>query len=188
MQNETILGVILAGGKSTRMGQDKASLNYNGLTFLDNAIQSLNTAGINNIAISGAREGYECIADLISDAGPAVGVCSVAKAYQHSHYKRLLVVAVDMPLCDEKPLKILLKHKDARALAFKDNPLPCLLGIDALNNQFTDIDKLKNTSLAKMLAALKVEYLAWNPEDANFFYNVNKPEDLNNINVGSFQE
>ncbi len=46
-----IAGLILAAGESSRMGRDKALLNYRGRTFLDTIIQTLRDTGIERIAV-----------------------------------------------------------------------------------------------------------------------------------------
>ena len=48
------IGVVLAGGKSSRMGEDKALLKLaNGNTLLQQSIHLLQTAGIEEVVVSG---------------------------------------------------------------------------------------------------------------------------------------
>ena len=51
-----LAGVVLAGGKSSRMGEDKAQLVWQGETLLDRARQCLRTAGWDDVLVSGRPE------------------------------------------------------------------------------------------------------------------------------------
>jgi len=46
-----IAGLILAAGESSRMGRDKALLNYRGRTFLENILNTLHEAGIERVVV-----------------------------------------------------------------------------------------------------------------------------------------
>ena len=146
MNNQAIncLGVVLAGGLSSRMGQDKSQLSRQQLShqlrhqnkpvntpvrsetsMLDFSKQLLADAGINNIVISG--DNHE-IPDLISHAGPVGGIYSVLAHYlannpAHLQPKAFLILPVDLPLMTAQALNELrLKGELSRkATFFKDN-------------------------------------------------------------------
>lgn len=48
---KTVAGLVLAAGKSSRMGRDKALLAYRGRTFLETIIARLREAGIGRVAV-----------------------------------------------------------------------------------------------------------------------------------------
>jgi len=126
------LGIVLAGGLSSRMGQDKAQLtrhqqnglNTNAITcksahnMLDFSKQLLTNAGIKNIVISGDNHQ---IPDVVSKAGPVGGIYSVVAHYlahhpEHLQPKAFLILPVDLPLMSaaaltELRLKGELSHK-----------------------------------------------------------------------------
>ncbi|HLI35338.1 MAG TPA: nucleotidyltransferase family protein [Terriglobia bacterium] len=51
MSQGAIAGLVLAAGESSRMGQDKALLEYRGRTFLENILHTLHSAGIGQLAV-----------------------------------------------------------------------------------------------------------------------------------------
>jgi molybdopterin-guanine dinucleotide biosynthesis protein A len=92
--------VILAGGKSTRMGRDKARLEIGGRPLLARQIQLVRETGTGEVFVSGrAGEDYldfDCVvlSDRFGEAGPIAGI---ERALAAASSSRLLVVAVDMP-------------------------------------------------------------------------------------------
>jgi molybdopterin-guanine dinucleotide biosynthesis protein A len=112
MHNQAIdcLGVVLAGGLSSRMGQDKSQLTRHNKTLniteksasnmLDFSKQLLVDAGIKDIVVSGDNHQ---IPDLVPQAGPVGGIYSVlahfiAKSPEHLQPKSFLILPVDLPL------------------------------------------------------------------------------------------
>jgi molybdopterin-guanine dinucleotide biosynthesis protein A len=92
--------VILAGGKSSRMGCDKAFLEVGGETLLARQIRLVQAVGATEVFISG-RDGadYSAFAgrvllDELAEAGPLAGIERALAAMDSS---LLLVLAVDLP-------------------------------------------------------------------------------------------
>ena len=52
-----IAGVVLTGGRSSRMGQNKALLDYQGKPLIEHMMEILKTTGIKEIFISGDVDG-----------------------------------------------------------------------------------------------------------------------------------
>ena len=92
--------VILAGGKSSRMGQDKAWLQVDGESLLARQIRLVREVGASEVFISGRANTdysrFDCrvLQDRLVDAGPLAGIESALAASSSS---LLLVLAVDMP-------------------------------------------------------------------------------------------
>lgn len=92
--------VILAGGKSSRMGCDKAFLDVGGHSALAQQIQTVREAGATEVLISGrANTSYSAfdvpvIIDQFTDAGPLAGIHEALLAAQNP---LVLVLAVDLP-------------------------------------------------------------------------------------------
>jgi molybdopterin-guanine dinucleotide biosynthesis protein A len=118
-----IAGIVLAGGKSSRMGRDKAMLEYKGQPLLQHMLSLLRITGLSDIFVSGNIPGYPCIEDLSPASGPVEGIMSVIN--QKPGYAGYLFIPVDMPLLTARSLKILLSQKEGGY--FIDWPLPLYL-------------------------------------------------------------
>jgi len=92
--------VILAGGKSSRMGRDKAWLETGGQTLLARQIGLARETGAAEIFISGRVDadysafGCRVLQDEFPDAGPLAGI---ERALDVAKSPLLLVLAVDLP-------------------------------------------------------------------------------------------
>lgn len=92
--------VILAGGKSSRMGRDKAFLEIYGQTLLARQIETARATGAAEIFISGRADtdystfGCRVLKDNFPDAGPLAGI---ETALATTITPCLLVLAVDLP-------------------------------------------------------------------------------------------
>ena len=83
-------GFLLAGGKSTRMGTDKAFLAYGGRSFLERSIGILQTVGLHVSVVTGSpsvrlsslanRLQVPVLVDRISGAGPLGGILTALEA------------------------------------------------------------------------------------------------------------
>jgi molybdopterin-guanine dinucleotide biosynthesis protein A len=93
------LGVVLAGGLSSRMGQDKAKLLHNSTDMLNFSKQLLINSGVNNIVVSGDQ--YD-IPDKIKMSGPVGGIHSVLSRFPQ--VKSLLILPIDLPFMTTKTL------------------------------------------------------------------------------------
>ena len=95
-----LVGVILAGGKSSRMGTDKSLLTLpdSHQTLLTHCKTELSVLCGGNLVVSGAQH-KNGIADLIPYCGPLSGIhAAISHLLQNKkHISELLVVAVDMP-------------------------------------------------------------------------------------------
>ena len=111
--NATLIGLVLAGGQSRRMGQDKALMRYQGRTLIDNASLLLQSASCDKVLISRNAPGF--LNDKIEDAGPLSGVHAVLDALSQSDNHNgnpceLLVLPVDMPQMTPELLRILVSR------------------------------------------------------------------------------
>jgi molybdopterin-guanine dinucleotide biosynthesis protein A len=110
---EALAGFVLAGGRSSRMGRDKALVELDGRTLAALAVDKLKAAGLSAV-IAGARSGLghlaPVVADEAPDEGPLRGVCT---ALESTKAPLTVFVPVDMPLIPAALLSHLVS--DARA-------------------------------------------------------------------------
>ena len=105
--------VLLAGGKSSRMGRDKSALPVNGEPLWQRQLAVLHATGPAEIFISGKSDGpyadcgVEILADEFPDCGPLGGI---ATALRRCTAERLLVLAVDMPTMTAAFLRTLVEE------------------------------------------------------------------------------
>ena len=117
-------GVVLAGGRSSRMGENKALMTYQGQKLVDHMANLLRQAGCAAVHISGEVPGYDCIADAVRHEGPVRAMTDLLRCFS-DRYERLLFVPVDMPLIAVEPLRQLMSQ--GGNVYYRDHPLPVCL-------------------------------------------------------------
>jgi molybdenum cofactor guanylyltransferase len=104
---EAITGFILAGGKSSRMGTEKALLTVNGKTLIDHAIAQARSI-CEDILIVGPKELFSAygriVTDVYKDCGPLGGIHA---ALGRSQTELNLMIAVDTPSISKEFLMLL---------------------------------------------------------------------------------
>jgi molybdopterin-guanine dinucleotide biosynthesis protein A len=107
MLHSQLSGFVLAGGKSTRMGQDKATVTLNGLTLLQHALAALREV-CRNVAILGKHELYGDLGPVFEDIFPGCGpLGGIHAALSNSKTQFNLIIAVDTPFLAPKFLSYL---------------------------------------------------------------------------------
>jgi len=122
-------GLVLAGGKSSRMGSDKGLLNYNGQPQREYlyALLQQNLGEQSQVFLSVRAnqpvENTPIITDKFLELGPFGAICS---AFMHNPNKAYLVVATDLPFINKEVLELLIKKRNPKkiATAFKGKNKP----------------------------------------------------------------
>lgn len=159
-----VAGVVLAGGRSLRMGQDKALLTYQGRPLVEHMMLLLQQAGVTDVFISGEVPGYPCLPDPTPHQGPGLAMAHVCRQLAESH-AAVLFVPVDMPCLPVAALSAL--QQQTRSSHFDQHPLPAWVVLPAQAGDAAavkDFMTLQN-SLHLPLAA------AWAP----YMLNLNTP-------------
>lgn len=108
-----VSAVLLAGGQSSRMGRDKALLDFDGEPLWKRQLHTLRSLRPEELFISGAPrkewENFEVIADEVVNGGPLAGVAASLHRCTTSH---LVVLAIDLPRMTAKYLSSLIELAD----------------------------------------------------------------------------
>jgi molybdopterin-guanine dinucleotide biosynthesis protein A len=180
-----LVGVVLAGGLSTRMGIDKATLRHpgSGLSLVEHARLSLMQAGADTTIIS-SNHLPSMVADKYPYLGPLSGIHG-AFAYCYKTYPStsgLLFLPVDMPKITPALLTSLYEHGKSRGKAsfYGRQFLPLYLPFTQTIFDYLQhtLEKGENTSLKAMLmGSLAAQQLDMPTvsEDAGVFININQP-------------
>jgi molybdopterin-guanine dinucleotide biosynthesis protein A len=175
-------GVILVGGKSSRMGSNKALLPWQGRRLVDGIADILDAAGIADIYVSGIVDGFNTIPDLLPHQGPVGGICASVMQLVPS-YARLVFVPVDMPLLSTDCLHALLDDDGTSdAQHFDGHPLPCLLALNERTLAYTrhvqqHITNGGSYSVKRYLEGLKTRALPVPMAMERDLTNTNTPEE-----------
>jgi molybdopterin-guanine dinucleotide biosynthesis protein A len=103
---------ILAGGKSTRMGRDKAFVEFEGRTLLARSLDLARAISL-HVRIIGSGDKFAPFAPVVEDEFPNCGpLGGIHAALRASHTDLTLILAVDMPFIP----RLLLQHLIAQAL------------------------------------------------------------------------
>jgi molybdenum cofactor guanylyltransferase len=156
-----ILGLVVCGGHSSRMGQDKGLLNYHGRPqryYLYHLLKEI----CNEVFISCNKQQaneipteYKTIIDReeFEDRGPLTALLSAHKVFPSMS---LLVLGCDYPLVEKKDLEVLLQQSKGVSVIYKNNetgfiePLIALYSVFSLNELSLNHSKF-NGSLRRFL-------------------------------------
>lgn len=179
--------VLLAGGKSIRMGRDKAFLDIGGTPLWRRQIGILRALAPVEIFISGPPRpewsGFPVVADATPDAGPLAGVVAGLRRCAGSH---LVVLAVDLPrmtpeflrslaaLCTERTGVVPRAEKFHEPLAAV-YPKACLAIAEEC---LASGDHSLQNFVARSIAAGLLRERVLTQDDAPLFLNANTPADL----------
>jgi molybdopterin-guanine dinucleotide biosynthesis protein A len=121
-------GIIVCGGKSTRMGSDKGSLPFGNETMLQRVTRIVHEAADDVIVVGRRDQPGATVQDVIEDQGPLAGIAAGLAASQTDLN---IVVACDMPLIQPAVLRRLLASIDAydACVAVVDGHASALCGV-----------------------------------------------------------
>ena len=193
---ESFSGYILAGGKSSRMGKDKALLEINGKTFLENATDALRPS-CSSIKIVLNRLQHHFIEkipaeipyifDHFENRGALGGIHA---ALQNCETEFAIILAVDLPFVSreaiEKLCKVALNSKDFAAIVPRQNdrrlqPLCAIYRVrDCLPKIEDLLKKNESASVRDFLEKVPTKFIeaSFLSNDENLFFNVNQPSDF----------
>lgn len=187
MNKKNITGIILSGGKSSRMGTDKGFLPFNGKPFMQHGIDALKPLVAEVFIVSNNKEhdifGLKRIDDVIENAGPLAGIYSGLKQSKTDYN---LVLSCDIPLINSNILQKLIDAIDDTAEIIQIESQGKTMPLIALYKKTCEPKflRLLNKGERRLQFAVnqcQVKNVMLNNEESYFTQNINTPEQLNAI-------
>ena len=185
----TISAVLLAGGKSSRMGQDKATMLFRGQPLWKTQLNLLRQLQPSEIFVSAQTDPAWRPPDIdfVPDDQPSRGPLSgISATLAHTAAAHLLVLGIDMPFMTGKYLRELCERAEPACgfipiIEDKAEPLAALYP-RAAGTEFAQALSGDDFSLQplirKLIALGKMCPVQVAPEETVLFRNLNEPHDL----------
>ncbi len=180
-------GLILSGGKSTRMGKDKGLITYHKLPQISH-LTNLLTPFCNEVFISAKYKtdypSHQVIEDQYDFESPLNGIISALVQYPESAW---LVIACDMPLIDTESIEYLIKHRTHGSTAVcyqnQESEVEPLFSIWEPHSllPLQNFQIKGGQSPKKFLATHNVNLVS--PVDYMILMNINTTEEFQNLNL-----
>jgi molybdopterin-guanine dinucleotide biosynthesis protein A len=180
--------VIFAGGKSSRMGQDKALLPMNGYRSMAELQYHKLQALFEKVYISSKEEKFDFEAPVIKDTYPQSSpMVALGSVLAQLHDAPLFILSVDMPLIGKQEIEALITHY------LQTDPKPDILiaksprGLEPLCGIYhprilPEIKALLATDTHRMRALLNdVDTRTLYFDDSSAFANINTPQEYQAI-------
>lgn len=124
-----VVGLLLCGGHSTRMGADKARVQLGDGALIDYPLQALRSVADEVLLACGSEPRYgelglPLVLDALAGGGPLAGLAAGLDAAARRGAQWVAVLACDMPRADAAVLRALLRQAEAQDLD------ACLLGLE----------------------------------------------------------
>ncbi|RJG48490.1 molybdenum cofactor guanylyltransferase [Motilimonas pumila] len=178
------IAVILAGGRSSRMGQDKALLQHQGGTLLSRTYHLLSQLGFQQVVVSGDYPDFPHIKDAKGQLGPVAGIASCVNALGQQ-CENMLFVAVDTPLLTAQSCLELLQHNAGQGVYYRSSLLPaCLVMSVQLPHTLDTLMQpraAKQRSLKQLFQTLGCRPIAVPERLSQSLLNANTPEQWRDI-------
>ncbi|MEQ1801373.1 MAG: NTP transferase domain-containing protein [Gammaproteobacteria bacterium] len=183
-------GLVLAGGQSRRMGEDKAALTVGGRTLLAHSVEllqplvtSVHVAIRADQATDQLRRKFAVLIDDPSGGGPAAALLA---ARAHDPVCAWLVLACDMPAIDRAGLEALIAARapgrGGTAWRSDDGGLPeplCAIWEPATLARLAEVARASGDGTLSPRALLAAaDPLLLNPARPGALHSVNTPADL----------
>jgi len=193
MENNNILAVVLAGGKSKRFGEDKNHIKLGDKTLLEHVLSKISNKFEEILIVSSHKqeikklENVTVIPDCFDDFGPLAGVLSSMKWVKENQkqYKWVATFPSDTPFFETSIIEEYKKRinmNDSSLYFVKSNDkrhnifglwsidLLNLLEDDLINNNFRKVEEWANKIGVK---TIDIEVKKFDP-----FFNINTKEDF----------
>ena len=190
MSENNILGVVLAGGKSKRFGEDKSTIKLNDKTLIEHTLDKIKSKLNKIIIVSNDKvlKNYITINDCIDgQLGPLVGVLSAMKWIKDNNYSYNWIITFP---CDTPFFNISIIDKfvevsklDHSLLYFakskeKRHNIFGLWSLKLIETLEMDIVKNNHRKVEKWADKIGVKTINIPYKEVDPFFNINTKEDL----------
>jgi molybdenum cofactor guanylyltransferase len=197
MEEENLItGIILAGGKSSRMGYDKGLAMVNGDRMIELVYASLKQV-VDKVIIIANTDSYNFLnlpvfEDEFKDKGPIGGIYT---GLFHSTTEKNVIVACDMPFVTPQLLVHLLEHIGNNQIvvpSFDGNiePLCGFYKKEILEQveELIGMDVLPVHKAIQFFDYLTLKINSENINNATVFTNINRPEDIQQLETSAHRK
>ncbi len=188
LQKPRVCIAILAGGRSSRMGRNKALVELDGKNLIEYVVEVARKAANEILLITNSPKEYAFLnlpmfPDEIKNIGPLGGIYTALKACNTSH---CLVIACDLPFLSEELIRFLVENAgdtDVFALDVgRGAEVLCAVYSKACLPAIESLVARGDYKVANLLQAVKSRVIRFGPGHSlysqHLFYNINTPEDL----------
>lgn len=192
MDNNNILGIVLAGGRSQRFGEDKSQVKLDGKILIDHILNEISDGFKEILIVSNNKikfkhsDNISMIRDLKKDQGPLGGILSAMKwiKEKRKNYKWISTFPVDTPFFKKEILQNFLHEinlEESKLFFIKsNNTVHNIFGIwsiDLMEKLEEDLNKgERKVELWANSVGVKVINMEFINEDP--FFNINTKEDF----------
>ena len=190
MSENNILGVVLAGGKSKRFGEDKSTIKLNDKTLIEHTLDKIKSKLNKIIIVSNDKvlKNYITINDCIDgQLGPLVGVLSAMKWIKDNNYSYNWIITFP---CDTPFFNISIIDKFVEVSKLNDSLLYFVKSEEKRHNIFglwslklietleTDIVKNNHRKVEKWADKIGVKTINIPYKEVDPFFNINTKDDF----------
>ena len=193
-----ITGIILAGGKSKRMGLNKSFLKVGEVTMIERTTELMKSLFERVMLITNTPDEYkflgiEMFEDIYKNVGPLAGIHS---GLAHSITDKNFIISCDMPFVDEGVIEFIINYKTNKSITITkaDGFVQQLCGLYSKQDlqeivEIIDDDKFEINNSQKcgckvlqLVQKLDAEIIdianEYDGYEEGMFLNMNKPEDF----------
>ena len=190
MSKKNITGIVLAGGKNSRMGSDKGLLMLDGRRFIDQILASLIPLVDEVIIISNSNNydhlGFKVFSDIVTDCGPMGGIYT---GLVNSSTVKNIILSCDIPFITSPVLSHIIGESENCEIAIPEHggklePLCAVYTKNCAEKLRTLLDnkEWKMQEAIKNFVTKKVRF-SQSTEIEKSFLNINTPFEFIQQNV-----
>lgn len=186
MTSDSIQAFVLAGGQSSRMGQDKGLMPFKGRPMICHCLAALDHIGITTSIVANSPAynelGYPVISDVVQSRGPMGGLLTALRSTSAEY---ILLLSCDMPFVTSTVLQHLLSHvAEQQLLVARENgrvhPL-CAVYHQSLLHQVETMIAEDRLTMRKLVEGVNTEYVDMDhlvSTSQHAFVNINTPTEF----------